>query len=89
MRLASFCSVSLNYEMKWFIVQSLPVLLFCGTVVVIAATRLLQQVQVKVFHTLPFGAMSQVGLVDVCIGILISGIFMLYFGEDRDADAGV
>ncbi len=79
--LAPECSLSLNYETKWFIVQSLPLLLFCGTVVVIAATRLLQQVQVRVFHTLPFGAMSALSLTDVCVGILISGIFLLYFGE--------
>ncbi len=32
------------------------------------------------FHTLPFGAMSNLSLSDICVGVLISGLFMLYFG---------
>ena len=78
--LAPECSVSVNYEEKFYTIQALPFLLFLGIIIVIIATRTLQVVQVRLFHTLPFGALSAMSLVDVCIGIFISGIFMLYFG---------
>ena len=78
--LAPECSVSVSFEEKWYVVQALPFVLFMGICIVISATRLVQVVQVKVFHTLPFGALSAMSLVDVCIGIFVSGIFMLYFG---------
>ncbi len=48
---------------------------------VMALTRLLQQVQARVFHTIPFGALSNLSLLDICAGIFVSGVFMLYFGE--------
>ncbi len=79
--LAPECSVSLNFETKWYIVQSLPLILIGGICVVLSATWIIQQVQVRVLHTLPFGALRQVSLTDVCVGIAISGTFMLYFGE--------
>jgi hypothetical protein len=47
---------------------------------VMAVTRLMQLVQSHVFHVLPFGAMSTHSLLDICVGIFVSGVFMLYFG---------
>ena len=79
--LAPECSVSINFEAKWYIIQSLPLILLVGIVVVMAVTRAIQLAQQHVFHTLPFGALSKLSLTDVCIGIFISGLFMLYFGE--------
>jgi hypothetical protein len=61
-----------------YIVQFLPVLLVAGILVVMSCTRLLQIIQSKVFHVLPFGALSPISLTDVCVGILVSGLFMLY-----------
>ena len=55
-------------------------LLLIGVLVALVGTKALQTVQSKVFHVLPFGALSATSLSDVCIGILISGLFMLYFG---------
>ena len=78
--LAPECSVSLNYETKWYIIQSLPAILLLGIVVVVVATRMLQWVQVQALGRLPFGALSTLNLIDVCIGVFISGLFMLYFG---------
>jgi hypothetical protein len=78
--LAPECSVSLNFEAKWYIVQLLPGLLFAGIGVVLVGTKAIQLVQVKLLHTLPLGALSAVSTVDVCIGVCFSGVFMLYFG---------
>ena len=78
--LAPECSVSLNFEQKWYIIQSLPVILLLGISVVVIATRTLQWVRQHCFGRLPFGALSALNLIDVCIGIFISGMFMLYFG---------
>ena len=80
--LAPECSFSVNYESKWLVTQSLPVLLFASVVIVLFATRALQWIQRKVFHVLPFGATGDINLVDVCIGILISGSYYLYFRKD-------
>jgi hypothetical protein len=54
---------------------------------VMAVTRALQLVQSKVFHVLPFGALSNVSLLDICVGIFVSGVFMLYFGACHLLDA--
>ena len=81
--LAPECTVTLNYETKWYIVELLPAILLGGIVVVVAFTRILQEVQRVVLRRLPFGALSNVSLVDVCIGIFISGTFMMYLGMQR------
>ena len=78
--LAPECSVSIGFETKWYIIQSLPLVLFGAVAFVVVCTKVLQWVQSSVCHVLPFGALSAVTLVDVCIGMLISGIFMMYFG---------
>ena len=65
--------------------QSLPLILMGGIAVVMAATRVLQLVQTHVLHVLPFGALSQFSLGDVCEGILVSGSFMMYFGETKSS----
>ena len=77
--LAPECSFSVNYEDKWLVTASLPALLFLAVATVLAATRLLQLVQRVVFHVLPFGATTDVNLHDVCIGVLITGSYYLYF----------
>jgi hypothetical protein len=38
---------------------------------VMGLTRLLQLVQSKVFHVLPFGALSNHSLFDICVGIFV------------------
>ena len=78
--------MSLNYEAKWYIIESLPLILFCGICVVIAGTRTLQWCQQVLFGRLPFGALSTLNLIDVCIGIFISGLFMLYLGTVHNDD---
>lgn len=79
--LAPECNIQVNYEGKWFVTQSLPLILAFAIVVVVVATRLLQLLQRLVCHVLPFGATSDVSLTDTCIGILITGVYHLYFGE--------
>ena len=73
-------SVSINFETKWYIIQALPLTLTLGITVVVVTTKALQWLQRTVLGVLPFGALSVVSLADVCFGMLISGIFMLYFG---------
>jgi hypothetical protein len=34
-----------------------------------------------VFHVLPLGALTNFDVVDACTGILVSGLFMIYFGR--------
>ncbi len=60
--------------------QSLPLILVGGIAVVMIATRVVQLVQTHVLHVLPFGSLGQFSLLDVCTGILVSGLFMIYFG---------
>jgi hypothetical protein len=64
------------------IVQSLPLMLVCGISIVVTATRLLQLVQTHVLHVLPFGSLGQLSILDVCAGIFVSGLFMMYFGAN-------
>ncbi len=61
------------------VTASLPVLLLFSVGVVLLGTRLLQHVQRTVFKVLPFGAVAELNLLDVCIGILITGSYYLYF----------
>ena len=77
--LAPECSFTVNYEAKWMVTQLLPVTLFAAVGIVLVCTRLLQWVQRTVFHVLPFGALAEANLVDVCIGVTISGMYYLYF----------
>ncbi len=58
----------------------LPLTLASGIGVVMALTRALQWMQFRVLHKLPFGSLSQFNLKDVCLGILTSGLVMMYFG---------
>ena len=77
--LAPECSIQVNYMDKWLVTQALPLILVLSVGVVLLGTRLLQLIQRKVFKVLPFGAAGELNLVDVCIGILISGSYYLYF----------
>jgi hypothetical protein len=69
------------FHVNRLIVQSLPLVLMGGIVVVMLATRLVQLVQTHLMRMLPFGALSNFSLVDVCVGVLVSGLFMMYLGE--------
>jgi hypothetical protein len=62
------------------LVQALPAILAGGIIVVMTATRAMQLVQTHVLHVLPFGSLGQFSVLDVCTGILVSGLFMMYFG---------
>ena len=77
--LAPECTLKVNYLDKWLVTQSLPLFLLLAVGVVLVGTRLLQYIQRVVFKVLPFGALAELDLVDVCIGILISGNYYLYF----------
>ncbi len=81
--LAPECSISVGFEEKWYAVQCLPLLMIVGIVVVLGVTRALQCIQRRVFHVLPFGAMSNMSLEDICIGMGFTGLFMMYFGTRR------
>ncbi len=63
-----------------YIVLSLPLLLLGGVATALVGTRALQLVQSRVFHVVPFGLLSKFSILDACVGILVSGSFMLYFG---------
>ena len=77
--LAPECSFSVNYAAKWLVTEALPLILVASVLVVLVGTRALQFMQRKVFKVVPFGAAGEMNLVDVCIGILISGSYYLYF----------
>jgi hypothetical protein len=62
------------------IVQVLPLLLVGGVAVIVAATRVVQLLQTQILRTLPFGSLAQFSLWDVCVGVVVSGLFMMYFG---------
>ena len=75
-RLCSFpCYVSGRY-----IVQSLPALLVGIATVVLLATKAVQLFQVHVLHKLPWGSLSRFSVTDTCVGIVVMGLFVLYFG---------
>ena len=61
------------------VTEALPFILMFAVLIVLIGTRLLQFVQRKVFGVVPFGAAGELNLVDVCIGILITGNYYLYF----------
>lgn len=65
-----------------YIIQSLPLILFTCVGLALVSLKSLQLVQQRVLHVVPFGALSQFNVVDSCLGILVAGLFMLYFGED-------
>jgi hypothetical protein len=85
------CALCCARHLCRFIVQSLPLILVGGIAIVMTATRGVQLVQRHVLHVLPFGSLGQFSLSDVCIGILVSGLFMMYFGAccGRVADVRV
>ena len=69
----------MTYESKWLVTQGLPVILGVVVAVVLLLTRLVQFLQRVVFKVVPFGAVGDVNLIDVCIGVLITGSYYLYF----------
>jgi hypothetical protein len=79
--LAPECSFAVNFEQKWFVTQLLPLILGASILLVLAATKALQWSQRVLFKVLPFGATMDTSLVDVCIGIFITGVYHLYLCE--------
>ncbi len=79
-------SFSVTFESKWMVTEALPLILLAAVLVVMACTRVLQLMQRTVFHVLPFGALSDTSLVNVCIGVLISGSYYLYFCKRVPSD---
>ncbi len=76
----------MSYEAKWLVTEALPFILVFSVLVVLAATRVLQYVQRTVFKVLPFGAVGELNLIDVCIGVTITGSYYLYFRTYRLAE---
>jgi hypothetical protein len=76
---AARCSLTVTYESKWLVTQCLPLLLALCVGIVLVVTRAVQLVQQRVFHVLPFGALTDVNLQDVCVGVMITGAYYLYF----------
>ncbi len=64
-----------------YVIQSLPLLLLGGVGLALVGTRALQFIQSRVFHVVPFGILTKFSITDACMGILVSGAFLLYFGE--------
>ncbi len=81
--LAPECSFSVNFEAKWLVTSSLPLLLVSAVAIILLCTRLLQQFQQRVLRMVPFGATAELNLTDLCIGILITGSYYLYFRTCR------
>jgi hypothetical protein len=61
--------------------QSLPILLVAAVLVALVSVKVLQQLQLRVFHVVPFGMVGRVHINDVCASILLGGLFILYLGE--------
>jgi hypothetical protein len=72
-------SFAVSYASKWLVTQGLPLILLAAVGTVMVLTRALQYVQRVVFKVLPFGAAGDLDLADVCIGVLITGSYYLYF----------
>ncbi len=72
-------SFSVSYAAKWMVTQSLPLILVGSVGIVVLLTRVLQFVQRKVFKVLPFGAAGDLHLSDICLGVMITGSYYLYF----------
>jgi hypothetical protein len=77
------CATCVRVCLCRYVIQGLPIVLLLAIMSVMVMTRALQLLQSKVFHVIPFGSMSNMSLLDVCAGIFISGVFMLYFGGCR------
>ena len=77
--LAPECSISVNFLDKWLVTEALPLVLVLSISLVMLGTRVLQYIQRTAFKVLPFVAVGEVNLTDVCVGILISGNYYLYF----------
>lgn len=78
--LAPECSFSVDYATKWALTESIPLLLLVGVGVVLVGARLLQTCERRLLGRLPTGATSDVHLIDVCLGILLTGLYYTYFG---------
>ncbi len=76
-------NISINYPSRWYIMEALPVILAGSIAVVVVLTRSVQLLQRAVFRVLPFGALAALSLVDVCVGIFITGLYYLYFRTSR------
>ena len=79
--LAPECSFTISYSTKWFLTESIPVMLVCTVVIVLISARVFQLGQRLLLGRLPTGATSDMHLIDICLGILLTGLYYVYFGE--------
>ena len=79
--LAPECSFTISYAMKWFVVESIPIMLILTVAVVLISARVFQLLQRLLLGRLPTGATSDVHLIDICLGIILTGLYYVYFGE--------
>ena len=56
-------------------------MLVITVIVVLASARVFQLGQRLLLGRLPTGATSAVHLIDVCLGIVLTGLYYVYFGE--------
>jgi hypothetical protein len=73
------CNISVNFEQKWYFIQALPLVMVASIAAAVVLARLVQWFQQRMLRQLPFGALASMNLLDVCFGIFITGVFMLYF----------
>lgn len=78
-RSAPECSFTVTYSTKWFLTESLPIMLVLVILSALIIARLFQSAQRLILRRLPTGATSDVHLTDVCLGILITGLYYTYF----------
>ncbi len=78
--LAPECSFSFTYDLKWTLTESIPLVIVGAILCVLLSARALQWVQRVALRQLPMGATSDVRLLDVCLGILLTGLYYVYFG---------
>jgi hypothetical protein len=79
--LAPECSFTVSYSTKWFLTESIPIMLVCTVLIVLTSAKVFQTGQRVLLGRLPTGAVSDVHLTDVCLGIVLTGLYYVYFGK--------
>ncbi len=79
--LAPECSFTVSYSTKWFLMESIPIMLVCIVLIVLTSAKVFQAGQRVLLGRLPTGAVSDVHLTDVCLGTVLTGLYYVYFGK--------
>ena len=80
------CSLSFNYSQKWFTIQALPLLMVGIPGTIVAAAIVVRYVQLncrsqRSVLLKPAASGDSIGLlIDSAIGVMITGLYYLYFG---------